>query len=272
MHKMSLASGVSRIVTELAIERDGLSIPEILDNAEKSCAIDFDKNASLLARTAAILEKIGIAFEPSTSEPSDALPAAPAPPAALTPTAALAPAAALTPPARAPPTARAPPPATGESRGDAFAFAAGDAVDVRWTNGAWYPAHILEVDEFDASRPYRVHYKGWPKRWDEWAPTADLRFTIRADAGTRADAGIPVGAKRSRGPGPAWSVGDRVLAKWAREKRRYPGVVAKVHGDGTYDVKYDDDGDVDAGLEAAYIEAAPAPPAPRRTRVSGDLV
>ena len=67
-------------------------------------------------------------------------------------------------------------------------------------------------------------------------------------------------------------VGDRVLARWARKKRRYPGVVAKVHGDGTYDVKYDDDGDVDAGLEAAYIEAAPAPPAPRRTRVSGDLV
>ena len=46
------------------------------------------------------------------------------------------------------------------------------------------------------------------KRWDEWAPTADPRFTIRADAGTRADTGIPVGAKRSRPPaaGPAWSV------------------------------------------------------------------
>ena len=70
---MSLASGVARIVSELAMERvEGLSIPEILDNAEKSCAIDFDKDASLLARTAAILEKIGIAFEPSTSEPSDA--------------------------------------------------------------------------------------------------------------------------------------------------------------------------------------------------------
>ena len=271
---MSLASGVTRIISELAMRAEGLSIPEILDNAEKSCAIDFDKDASLLARTAAILEKIGIAFEPSTSEPSDALPAAPAPPAALTPPAAITPTAALAPAARAPPTARAPPPATGESRGDAFAFAAGDAVDVRWTNGEYYRARILEVDESDASRPYRVHYKGWPKRWDEWAPTADLRFTIRADAGTRTDAGIPAGAKRSRGPaaGPSWSVGDCVLAKWARKKRRYPGVVAKVHGDGTYDVKYDDDGHVDARLEAAYIEAAPAPPAPRRTRVSGDLV
>ena len=84
-------------------------------------------------------------------------------------------------------------------------FAAGARVEA--FNGryaTWYPAVVVVAEAGRA----RVHYVGWNKRWDEWVPTADLRFTIRADAGTRADAGSPVGAKRSRPPaaGPAWSV------------------------------------------------------------------
>ncbi|GMH81953.1 hypothetical protein TrVE_jg7744 [Triparma verrucosa] len=40
-----------------------------------------------------------------------------------------------------------------------------------------------------------------------------------------------------------FSVGERVLSRWWRTKRHFPGKISKVHGDGTYAVEFDD-GDI----------------------------
>ncbi|KAL4171226.1 hypothetical protein KRP22_009324 [Phytophthora ramorum] len=52
-----------------------------------------------------------------------------------------------------------------------------------------------------------------------------------------------------------WGVGDRVKAYYGKGKRLFPGKIAKVHMNGTYDVKYDD-GDSEARVEASLIEDA----------------
>ncbi|KAL3661533.1 hypothetical protein V7S43_013293 [Phytophthora oleae] len=50
-----------------------------------------------------------------------------------------------------------------------------------------------------------------------------------------------------------WEVGDCVKAYYGKGKRLFPGKIAKVHRNGTYDIKYDD-GDSEARVEASLID------------------
>ncbi|GMF29595.1 unnamed protein product [Phytophthora fragariaefolia] len=50
-----------------------------------------------------------------------------------------------------------------------------------------------------------------------------------------------------------WEVGDRVKAYYGRGTRLFPGKIAKVHVNGTYDIKYDD-GDLEARVDGSLIE------------------
>lgn len=63
------------------------------------------------------------------------------------------------------------PPGSGSSSGSGGAarpsFRVGQAVQVL-SQGTWYPARVLRVDQ----GRYRVHYEGWADSWDEWV-TAD---------------------------------------------------------------------------------------------------
>ncbi|KAG7388440.1 hypothetical protein PHYPSEUDO_012501 [Phytophthora pseudosyringae] len=52
-----------------------------------------------------------------------------------------------------------------------------------------------------------------------------------------------------------WEVGDRVRAFYGKGKRLFPGKIAKVHMNGTYDIKYED-GDSEIRVETSLIEAA----------------
>lgn len=44
-------------------------------------------------------------------------------------------------------------------------FKTGDQVMVKW-KGSWWPAEIIKVRK--SNRPYRIHYDGYSKSWDEW--------------------------------------------------------------------------------------------------------
>jgi hypothetical protein len=46
----------------------------------------------------------------------------------------------------------------------------GDYAEVDW-RGSWWRAQILDAEK----ERVRVHYLGWPDRWDEWAPLARVR-------------------------------------------------------------------------------------------------
>lgn len=58
-------------------------------------------------------------------------------------------------------------PSSGSNEAARPSFRAGQAVRVL-SQGTWYPARILRVDQ----DRYRVHYEGWADSWDEWV-TAD---------------------------------------------------------------------------------------------------
>ncbi|KAJ8558880.1 hypothetical protein ON010_g8569 [Phytophthora cinnamomi] len=51
-----------------------------------------------------------------------------------------------------------------------------------------------------------------------------------------------------------WVVGDRVKAYYGKGKRLFPGKIAKINMNGTYDIKYDD-GDLETHVEASSIES-----------------
>ena len=58
-------------------------------------------------------------------------------------------------------------------------------------------------------------------------------------------------------PGFAFTVGMQIEARYHGKKRWYAGAIAKVNGDGTYDIRYTD-GDSERGLKAEYVRAVEA--------------
>ena len=56
------------------------------------------------------------------------------------------------------------------------------------------------------------------------------------------------------------AVGTRVTARYGGDDEFYPGVIAAVNADGTYDVDYDD-GDAESGVAAELVVAAEEPAA-----------
>ena len=70
--------------------------------------------------------------------------------------------------------------------------------------------------------------------------------------------GVPAQEPEVPPPTATWAAGDRVRAFFDRQRKLYPAVVAKVYGDRTYDINYDD-GDQDFRLEEEYVR----PPAKR---------
>ncbi|GMF15318.1 unnamed protein product [Phytophthora lilii] len=51
----------------------------------------------------------------------------------------------------------------------------------------------------------------------------------------------------------SWEVGDRIKAYYGKGKRLFPGKIAKVHMNGTYDILYDD-GDSESRVDASLVE------------------
>ena len=64
--------------------------------------------------------------------------------------------------------------------------------------------------------------------------------------------------RASAGAGGAFAVGAKVEARFRGGKRSYGGVVARDHGDGTYDIDYDD-GEKEAHVAEALVADAPSP-------------
>ena len=46
-----------------------------------------------------------------------------------------------------------------------LAYKKGDAVMVEW-KGSWWPAKIIAMNK--GNKPYKIHYDGYSKSWDEW--------------------------------------------------------------------------------------------------------
>lgn len=62
-------------------------------------------------------------------------------------------------------------PASAPKAGPARVLAAGDKVQVSWTDG-WYDATVLAVGQGN----YKVRYDGWSSDWDEWVTPARMRL------------------------------------------------------------------------------------------------
>jgi len=55
---------------------------------------------------------------------------------------------------------------------EAKKFGEGDAVMVEW-KGSWWPAKVIALR--DGATPYKIHYDGYSKSWDEWVGDARIR-------------------------------------------------------------------------------------------------
>lgn len=97
-----------------------------------------------------------------------------------------------------------------------------DKVQVE-SNGSWYDAVILEVNEED--QEYFIHYEGWSDSWDEWV-------TIDRMKGFKKSAPAP----SSSGPLTKFKVGDRVEVEYGMIPR--PATVIEV-GENKYHVEFD---------------------------------
>ncbi|KAG0728991.1 PHD finger protein 20-like protein 1 [Chionoecetes opilio] len=82
----------------------------------------------------------------------------------------------------------------------------------------WYQCKIVEVDwgELDIL----VHYERWSNRFDEWLKMDSTRIRNLSHSSQRREwkSGL--------------SVGDRVLARWANDGKRYHARITKELGDG----------------------------------------
>ncbi|KAJ1458565.1 hypothetical protein M885DRAFT_90783 [Pelagophyceae sp. CCMP2097] len=78
--------------------------------------------------------------------------------------------------------------------------------------------------------------------------------------------------RRRRAPAEDLRVGDRVEARFKKRATFYPGVIKRVHADGTFDVDYDD-GEQETRVSAALIEVKARPKAAKAPRLNeGDKV
>ena len=58
----------------------------------------------------------------------------------------------------------------------------GDLVEARDSCGQWYEARVMRVRGEDAKREWKVHFKGWNARYDEWVAAERLREVGSAGA------------------------------------------------------------------------------------------
>ncbi|KAK8377107.1 hypothetical protein O3P69_013632 [Scylla paramamosain] len=91
----------------------------------------------------------------------------------------------------------------------------------------WYQCKIVEVDwgELDIL----VHYERWSNRFDEWLKMDSTRIRSLSRTSQRRE-------KRNS----AYSVGDRVLARWSADGKRYQARVTKELGDDQFEVLFFD--------------------------------
>ena len=62
----------------------------------------------------------------------------------------------------------------------------GSEVEIRWAEGAWYPAEVTEVFDYPDTRTIQATYPGWAKKWDEWVgdearvrkPTGEVQMAL----------------------------------------------------------------------------------------------
>ena len=52
-------------------------------------------------------------------------------------------------------------------------FNPGDLVDAMDLEGVWHEGVVRDVDP---QQGYRVHFRGWSSRWDEWVETTSERI------------------------------------------------------------------------------------------------
>lgn len=55
-------------------------------------------------------------------------------------------------------------------------YAVGQWVDVRDTADRWLEAQVIDVRNTETGLEVKVHYNGWPNRWDEWLDAASPRI------------------------------------------------------------------------------------------------
>lgn len=55
-------------------------------------------------------------------------------------------------------------------------FEVGQWVDVKDTVEQWLEAQIIDIRDTESSVMVRVHYNGWPRRWDEWLDSGSPRI------------------------------------------------------------------------------------------------
>lgn len=55
-------------------------------------------------------------------------------------------------------------------------YAVGQWVDVRDTTDRWLEAQVIDVRNTETGLEVKVHYNGWPNRWDEWLDAASPRI------------------------------------------------------------------------------------------------
>lgn len=139
--------------------------------------------------------------------------------------------------------------ATGCSR----PYQVGDYVLVEWgEDKLLYPAYIIEL------RPnarFRVHYEGYPSRWDEVVPLPRIRGLVEGKVNpppppqkVRLALGLKSENKGANAPVSQFKVGDRIKVKWRESV--YRANVVEVVSASELLVHYD-------GHEPAWDEVVP---------------
>jgi hypothetical protein len=137
--------------------------------------------------------------------------------------------------------------------GCARAYQVGDYVLVEWgEDNHLYPAYIIEL------RPnarFRVHYEGYPARWDEVVPLPRIRGLVEGKVTpppppqkVRLALGLLPKETGKDAPVSQFKVGDRIKVKWRESV--YRANVVEVMSASTLLVHYD-------GHESAFDEVVP---------------
>ncbi|OQR89054.1 hypothetical protein ACHHYP_06498, partial [Achlya hypogyna] len=115
-------------------------------------------------------------------------------------------------------------------------------------------------------KPQGKHYPGKITKAHKGSGSYDVAFDD-GDTGTKIPAAdVRVVEEASS----ALEVGTKVEAKY-KKKTYYPGRIAKVHSDGSYDIDYDD-GEKEKKVEREYLRVVEAPPSPKRASTASSDV
>lgn len=130
-------------------------------------------------------------------------------------------------------------------------YQVGDHVLVEWgEDQLLYPAFIIEVKE--QSR-YRVHYEGYPTRWDEVVPLPRIKGRVEGKVAPpppplRVRLATGIKPEGDNSPVSQFKEGDRIRVKW--RESIYPASVIEVVSANEIKVHYD-------GHENAWDEVVP---------------